>query len=338
MEIVFVHFGPEVPKHLRLNLKRTCSLRPDDTVTLITDQRHDFQVNHANFSNLIISKGRDFSDVNLQLNHPRDFRNNFWFHSLARLIAVSNFVIAQQSPVLHIESDVIVSPDFPIEKFLELDRPIAYTIIGQGAGVASILWIKNSDAARLLKSYIHSSVIDDSSTTDMKVLGSLQIEHPNKVRILSSFPFNGQNDSSSLSVSLREDFAYTQGLFRGHFDAADVGQYLFGDDPRNHRGIKYLRKELQTSFLVPSKHRFRFSERREFIEFSDGTFRNIYSLHIHSKDSRLFGNRAQVRAFKKALTNQSRGETHVFVPSVFLRSVRTSLKRRARVFRSLLAN
>ncbi len=336
MEIVFVHFGPKLPKHLQLNLKRTCELLPNVTVTLITDRSHAFQADHSNYFNQIVFKGREFSDVSARLNHPKDFRDNFWFNSLARLIAVSDFVISRQSPVLHIESDVVISPDFPIAKFLELDRPIAYTIIGQGVGVASLLWIKDSGSARLLKSFIHSSVVRDSNTTDMKILGSFQNEHPNQVRILSSFPTKEQTDSLPMGIQLLEDFTYTQRLFCGHFDAADVGQYLFGDDPRNHRGIKYVRKELETSFFNPRKYHYGFSEDREFIEFSGDTYRNIYSLHIHSKNSRMFRTSTQIKTVKRALLNQGRGESRLFVPSVFLRSVGISLKRRIGIVRSLL--
>jgi hypothetical protein len=239
------------------------------------------------------------------------------------------------SSILHIESDVIISPDFPIEKFLELDRAFAYTIIGEGSGVASILWVRDSLSAQALKIYIDSSVACDPNMTDMKILGSFQKNHPDTVRVLSSFPRGVGKTFSPDERALEEDFAYTEELFGGYFDAADVGQYLLGDDPRNHRGFKYLRKELSTSYLKPSKLRYAYSLERKFIELPENSPREYYSLHIHSKNSRMFSFHSQERVLKKAILNQDRAERHVFVLSVFLSSVRASIRRRIRTFREL---
>ena len=337
MEIVFVHFGPRLPKYLLLNLKRTCDLLPSSQITLIVDQVHQLELGRENFRIHLVRLNEEYSTLNLGLSHPKDFRNNFWFSSLARLVALADYVIANQSSVLHIESDVIISGDFPVDKFALLDRQFAYTLIGPQSAVASVMWIANQDAAVFLKNFIRASVAEDPNTTDMKILGKLQAQNPHLVRSLASFPVGATSAYSGLNSKITEDFLHSEQLFAGFFDAADIGQYLLGDDPRNHRGFKVLRRQLPSSYLKPRNLNYSYSSIREFLDIPMGENTSLYSLHIHSKNQKVFGVKSSRKCLQRGERDQRTPETSEFVVKIFLKAVTLSLLRRFKALKETLS-
>ncbi len=328
MEVVFVHFGPRLPNYLLLNLKRTCDLLPSAQITLITDREHEIELGQENFRMHLMHLSDEYSRLNSGLSHPKDFRNNFWFSSLARLVALSDYVIATQAPVLHVESDVIISKDFPVNKFALLDRQFAYTLIGPQSAVASVMWIANYEAAIFLKNFIGERVADDPSTTDMKILGMLQTQNPHLVRSLASFPVAETSAHTGLNSKITEDFLHTEHLFGGFFDAADIGQYLLGDDPRNHRGFKVLRRELGSSYLSPRSLIYSYSSVRDFLDIPMGENTSLYSLHIHSKNQKVFRLNSSKNCLQKVVLNQNAQEKLEFVAGVFFKAILHSLLRR----------
>jgi hypothetical protein len=332
MEIVFVHFGSYPPNYLVRNLNRTCEYFPDTRVTLITDVKLDIPIKHTNFQKHTFVLGADYHKVDAQINHPKNFRNNFWFTSLARVMALCDYVIDKQLPILHIESDVLVSRDLPLETFTKCDRSIAYTIVGEMSGVASILWIGDKSAAVHLRSYINFRAQVDSMTTDMKILGQYQNDYSQHVRILASFPTRLLGSHSLIPNQIVQDMIYSEKLFSGFFDAADVGQYLLGDDPRNNRGMKILRRELVTSFFKPSKVNFVYSKDRKFLNTCSEKVNRYFTLHIHSKNASVFDEKRIESLLSTAVRNQARPEKHILVPSVLLSSIKNSLIRRLHAF------
>jgi hypothetical protein len=328
MEIVFVHFGSKFPKYLILNLKRTCELFPDFLIVLITDSPEKLEIGKANFRKSHFIMNSDYEVLNENLNHPKDFRNNFWFTSLARIYALCDYVALNNVPILHIESDVLIARDLPMDRFVMCDRPIAYTVVGKRSGVASVMWIKNSQAAIYLRDYAAKSAQKDPMTTDMKILGQYQVDFPQRVRVLASFPIANASSYKSLSPQIVEDFTYTENLFEGFFDAADVGRYLLGDDPRNHRGIKLLRRQLETSYFSPREIRYVYSETRNFLSTAFGSQNRFYSLHIHSKDNVVFEENKIQGALRRAIQNQDKPEGRILVLSVLFKSIKNSILRR----------
>jgi hypothetical protein len=331
MEIVFVHLGIKFPKHLILNLKRTCELFPGFNVVLLTDVSTNIKIDKKNFRKSFIEMSSDYQSLDNNLIHPKSFRHNFWFTSLARLYALCDYVISNQVSILHIESDVLVSADLPVERFAKCDRPIAFTVVGEGSGVASVLWIENTQAANHLKEYSAKSAWEDPMTTDMKILGHFQQDYPQLVRVLASFPTEIGNSFKSLPSQILEDFNYTTNLFGGFFDAADVGRYLLGDDPRNHRGVKLLRKELDTSYFRPKEVGYVYSDSRGFLGVQSDSINRYFSLHIHSKNVKVFKRNTMRRVLLRAIRNQGKGEGRTFVALVLINAIQNSLRRRLQV-------
>ncbi len=331
MEIVFVHFGPKYPKHLILNLRRTCELFPEISVVLITDLSDPIKINNANFHKSYFRMSSDYRVLNNLLSHPKNFRNNFWFTSLARIFALCDYVITKNVSILHIESDVLVSGDIPIDRFAKCDRPIAFTVVGRGSGVASVMWINNATAAINLRDYAGKTAEADPMTTDMKILGHFQRDNPQLVRILASFPTESGESYKSLPPDVLEDFKYTTNLFGGYFDAADLGRYLLGDDPRNHRGMKHLREELDTSYFIPREVKYHYSVSRNFLDTDSTPNSRFFSLHIHSKNIDAFKSEKVGEVLSRAIRSQDKPQGQTLVLSVLVNSIKHSLARRLRV-------
>lgn len=328
MEIVFVHFGSPIPRYLQQNISRVCRLFPDKKITLITDSSVFTDNIDADVGIYAAKFDSTYSYVNNLLNHPKDFRNNFWFTSLSRLMALCDYVNETHLSVLHIESDVLVSDDFPIDQFQGLDRPLAYTMLGDLRAVASIFFLRDAEAARHLRQYISDSVTQDPHATDMTILGDYQRNHPDFVRILASFPEARSEFSTLMTEEIRNDFRYSFEKFDGYFDAADIGQFLMGDDPRNHRGVKIVRGKQKTSYLDPSAITYSYSNKRKFLNLESKNSEKIYSLHIHSKDPHVFNPKKTEKSLIKSVLNQKKPQYRKFILKVFLNSIIKSLRRR----------
>ena len=54
------------------------------------------------------------------LSHPKNFRENFWLTSLARFLALEDYLAQSNEEIIHLESDVILAKDFPFSKFSDL--------------------------------------------------------------------------------------------------------------------------------------------------------------------------------------------------------------------------
>jgi len=329
MDLVFVHFNTKLPRHLELNIERSLRLFPVRNVHLLTDQ----DVGHLRGRNLRIhhlSQDNRWHELNSSLIHPKDFRGNFWLTSLARFFALSDFAEVHKAPFLHIESDVLISNDFPFDTLSELKYDLAFPIVSNSQAIASTLYIRNHSAAKLLANYSLECSRQNSSTTDMLVLFNFMSEFPDLVSILPS----GFSHARSLeALSCRQKVIDSEIYFRAAFDGFDFGRFLFGDDPRNARGFSILRKNDQNTFLDVGNLTLVTTENRTFPSIrlkSNGELIPLYSLHIHSKNLSLFKSEKEAQLIKRAVENSSLPPQKIFVFKVFCKSAMQAIWRRIR--------
>ena len=178
--LVFAHFGTKLPKHLVWNLRRTSVIFPASEIVLLTDQSN---IKHLPPNVRIITMTEIFGAELLKLSstHPMSFRNGFWFNTFLRLLAVCEFVIEFDAPVVHIEGDVLISQDFPVGDFANLPESIAYPLVSQRCGVASTLYIRDSSAALLMRASILEMSKKNSQLTDMTFLKQFYDLHNSRV-------------------------------------------------------------------------------------------------------------------------------------------------------------
>lgn len=308
MNIVFIHFGAKLPKHLRLNLERTILLFPTQKIFLISDKAH---LNLPNLvSNFVVNLDSESSTVMSQLHHPMWFRENFWFSTLRRFLVFSDFMKVHSGPLIHVESDVVLAGDFPLLNFQKLEKTFAFPLISESQGIPSILYIRNNEGADQLRKLTISEASQNPGTTDMLILRKLLDEKPGDVFVLPGGPRTitcYRPDTSNAFLNMQN---LGWGLVGGVIDGAAIGQYLAGDDPRNNRGIRNIYVDSKYSSLLPSQMNLKFSPTRNFIDFDvDGMDSPVYCLHIHSKDLNFFKAESFSKILQKRIRNLANGPT-----------------------------
>lgn len=337
MNILFAHFDTPIPKYLEKNLIRCRNLFPSHQVILLTNVNYNIKkLDGISIVKYLPSKNWEI--VKNNLNHPREFRKNFWFLSLGRLIAISEFVIANNLEILHIESDVLISKDFPFEALSQGDAEILFPIVSEQRSIASTLYISNAKVASELIDFIKVYSTEDSYITDMQILSKLGKLQDVNFRALPTVPSN----SNSLQIDHKLDLKANENsikYFKGVFDGANLGVYLFGDDPKNHRGTSKVRQIISDSFFVPRKIDFIFNQERNFLDIYDPITDSsipIYSLHIHVKLAKIFTEFRTSSYLKLAVFESSKQSEEKFYVKVFLKSVFLSLIHRFKLFIKLI--
>jgi hypothetical protein len=281
-EIVFVHLGNFLPKYLELNIIRTHELFPDPEITLISDANH-FEKKFVTSHKYVRSGTTD--SILLQTKHDANFREGFWIKSLERLIAVLEYQIAQKRMnVIHIESDVLLMPNAPLEEVARLDFP-TWTKYSSSKSVGAIFFVPTPESAQKILFAIWELIRRRPDITDMTILNVLAEE----LKLGTTFSHSAL-DVSPISEESSVEYFH---LNRGIFDPAQIGMWLTGEDPRNHLGMNVIHlNHLYTSGdsgINPEKLRFSVdSENNLWATNTAGGRFPIWSLHIHSKNVELF--------------------------------------------------
>jgi hypothetical protein len=278
--LVLVNIGP-IPEYLKSNLKYLEETFCDRRKVLICNTTDDSWLNGLSFDlvnsdSLVMEWPQQF----IVSDNRQYFRNNFWFTSKARLLLLTNFMkIAGMKRVLHVENDVWLNPKFPFQYFDELEAPLAFPRVDNERGIASTLFIHGEEGINLLEQACDKW----STSTDMEILGNIMNSDP-RVCELSS--------TRNIGQLARNDWL---------FDGAKLGMYLFGTDPRNSKGIIKRFRRSPLGELDPCQ-KIDHLDRQIVLQTKDSEFK-IASLHIHSKDKRIFG-----KNWEKILTKQLRKE------------------------------
>jgi hypothetical protein len=188
-----------------------------------------------------------------------------------------------------VESDVIISGDFPIKELQSNSGALSFPIVSQDRGIASVLYSPNSESLTHLVKHCLSYVQREPFGTDMLFLRSYFDLFPERVRVFGimpmskEFPLTG-NDSNFVQ-SQWQSFA----TFGGLFDGAKVGYYFFGSNPWNKRGISFLRRNLESCYFDLEKASLIQNKNRNFFDIRlNGKVFPMFCLHCTCKNPRLF--------------------------------------------------
>ena len=329
MRIVFVHFGKTLPKFLFLNISRTLKQFPQHEVVLITNPECRIR-NNLKVKLFLYEINDDIRKLSEIMKHPRNFRNNFWFNTVLRFFAIEALQKYQELETIHVESDVILSRDFPFNHFVNLEKSMAFPLVSRERGIASIVYFKDLNVVTRFNKFISSSIHSDPSTTDMIILRKFYEVNPQYVQILPTLPIAKIDSFSIVEPEIQILFNNAYEIFQGVFDGADLGIYLAGIDPRNNRGRRLLRHKIPNNYVQIENLNFVFDEQRQFISLlsQKDDFQNpIFNLHIHSKDIRYFNNSCNKMIKKRIKFSNLEADTE-FIFTVFINAALKSLIRR----------
>lgn len=289
LDLVFVHLNSEIPTYLKLNLQSVIRAFPAQNIVLIHDRTNDMSIPKGVIE-FRYSWSDELTKIDSYLQHPKDFRNNFWLTSIGRFDALRAYIETTGHPVIHIESDVILASDFPLSKFLEIEQDYAFPVVAQNRGVASTLYIRDLKAAKKLVKLSLSLSKENPNTNDMEILAELGNKFANNCLDL---PFAVPVDDSfhePLSSGKKLGIKLGMKKLGGIFDGNDIGVFLFGTDPRNRRGISKVRQEIKGNYSAVSNWRFKYDQQRQFLcTFDDNNnLIPIFSAHVTSKSLLVF--------------------------------------------------
>lgn len=333
MRFLLCHLGETRPKILQTNINYLRRNFPSVPITLIVSfdkQKFRKALDGVEYS---FYKPTEKDDELLEgLSHDLRFRNGFWRVSLERIFAILRYH-SESNPserLLHIETDVLIFPSIPLSKLEELEIA-AWMPINNTHDVASLFFLPNAEISSELLQLMRNLLTENPGLTDMTLLRRLAIENPSKVRYLPTI--HRESSSYSLLTPLEElslisnSLSYSQ--FSGVFDAASIGMWLCGQDPRNHRGFTKF-------FVQPRGHnldprRMNFGLERSGLFFEDelkGEKISIHCLHIHSKKTGYFKFKGTRLLEKQIARSRDATPYWSFSPSIFLLLSWGYLKRR----------
>jgi hypothetical protein len=138
---------------------------------------------------------------------------------------------------------------------------------------AAIIYLPRIETTKWLESEFNSLSLNDTLLTDMQILSIIRKKYPEEINLLPTF---GSNLESEL----------------GYFDAAELGMWITGEDPRNNFGItKRFNNRFNLDGLTKFSQPFDLIDDNLVRKGNIGT--NIFNLHIHSKDLQLLGLEAE---------------------------------------------
>jgi hypothetical protein len=205
----------------------------------------------------------------------KDFRNGFWTLTSQRLFYIyevmKNYNLEN---VIHIENDVLLY--YNIDNIInKVNNNYVYIPFDSfRRNIASIVYIPNH--------YIWKNILDNYNFHKNDMENFLQIK--NKTNLIEHFPIF----HSEYAITDEEKFvSQNYNLFHFIFDAAAIGQYIGGVDPRNNAGdttgfinetciIKY--NNYKIIWINIDKMN------KPFLKINDKDIIPIYNLHIHSKN------------------------------------------------------
>lgn len=333
MHIALIHLGRRLPRWLLPNAALIQEQFECDVTVVV-----DYQINYRFLTeNKIRAWYWDATNSSPQ-DHLFDealfyFRDGFWKETTRRFWALHNFQKVVKVPLLHVESDVLLMPSFPFHKFSRLKTPLAVPLSAPNYGVASIFYTASHEALRELlalwdqKDFELEASSRGHFSNDMTRLGASVQRFPD---LISSLPTllpcalpSDTYDSSNRTLSRNFE------VFEGIFDAATYGQYLFGFDPRNERGVRRVYSWREYHTARPRTMRFRQSASGDLFvtDSAHSTGIPIFNLHIHSKDIRVFRPVTRDNLFATRLQHQGANELREFSWWGFIASLRNSQAR-----------
>jgi hypothetical protein len=275
-KLVFVYLGQSLPSYAIASIKFALVHSKMSVVlisNLVNPPQFDGSLEHFFYS----------CDANLELvEADKKFRNGFWIKTTQRFFALEEFMRVQEvKKCFHAELDNAV---FNISRIsLELDdigEGIFVPMDHQERAIGSLMYINSFD---VFSHFCEFAKSHNYRVNDMDILASYLMNYPESAFPLPSSPALASGGTFRNLEDSRIDRLYEVGVF----DAAAIGQWYFGIDPRNTRrkvtnqfkNEKYsadlsdfwLTWDESTSVMTLSSKTLKFAETK------------LYNLHIHSK-------------------------------------------------------
>jgi hypothetical protein len=278
LKIVFVYLGEHIPQYVFSNALRVSEMFPFETILYINSSQD--MSDHLKIESKLSIRTLPKNEYKLKtrLSHDSSFRNGYWFLTFERILALKKIHqdLGEYTSLLHIESDVILFPNFPFD--YELGQRVKWCSVDQQRDVGSIIFSPSYTETNWLCDKLLEEAQEDSEVTDMSALKRVREKFPDRVEVFSDI-FTAASQRGSTGI----------------FDGSALGQWLCGTDPRTTYGLTVLHEN--SEFSPDNEKNLKQSldgqlilqdENNSLVLTKGSEVRPIFSLHIHSKDIELF--------------------------------------------------
>lgn len=217
----------------------------------------------------------NFSNISCLDNN---FRNGFWKLTSQRFFVIYEFMVSYNiENVIHIENDVLLYYNCDELTHLLNKNYIYIPFDTYKRNIASIMYIPNANIFKNILNNYNFNINDMENFSYIK----------QKTGLIQNFPIFKKEYAASdeqLFVSYNSD------IFPYIFDAAAMGQYLGGVDPKNISGDTFGFVN-ETCVIKYNSFKFMFKDvdniKKPFLVINGLEF-PIFNLHIHSKNLKWF--------------------------------------------------
>jgi hypothetical protein len=253
--------------HLWSNIAATKLRFPNSNITIIySDKVHERKIRNLDIDSFYyIASGLD-DLLFQQLTKNFKFRSGFWRYSLERLIALDAWHSKNESETsfIHIESDILMMPNFPLEKISEIKK-LTWIRYNESHDVSAVLSSPNAEFTQWMANSIRDEVRENGELTDMTALSLIRKAIPEKVYLLPTVSYSSNTE------------------FDGVFDGASIGMWLNGRDPRNHYGL--VKRHEPTVDCEDRAENLVYQIRKKNLYVTQNDLEQpLFNLHIHSKN------------------------------------------------------
>lgn len=299
LQVVFIHLGKSSVDHLWLNLSRHKSLFPNIEVTVILDFEGHLKNVPIGINIYLFKRSDLFLNENRFNSHDQKFRRGFWRYSLERIFAIVEYheQMKLDQPLLHVESDVLLMPNFPWTFLASQDR-LFWNIYNSDRDVSALLFSPNKNSSYQFLQQVKSALSENPAHTDMTVLSKVREHNRDIVQVFPALPRTIPELENPVSLDENAiETAYSKLTWPkdGIFDGAAIGMWLCGHDPRNNYGNAIIHDSSPIvsgdSIIDPSSINYELNDDGSLNLISPFTNSSVplWSLHVHAKSLEMFG-------------------------------------------------
>lgn len=248
----------------------------NNNITVITDKKFNTLFENKNID-LINIEDLIPDYMNLASRISDTFRNGFWILATYRFVAIYQYMKQYNIVnIVHIENDVLVYKDIDSIKFHNINK-LLLTMDSKSKCIPGFMFIPTNE---ILKKCLDTF---NPQLNEMENFSNCYYNLNNYIDTLPIFIDNNENTITHMITKNFKHYGYI-------FDAAAIGQYLGGVDPRNIQGnTKGFVNE--TCVFDYSKYKIIWKDENNkkipYIVINANEYA-IVNLHIHCKDLKQF--------------------------------------------------
>lgn len=245
-------------------------------ITVITDKKFNtlFENNGINIIN-IEDLIPDYINVVSRSNNT--FRNGFWELTSYRFTALYEYMKQHNmNNIIHIENDVLIYKNIDTINFHNMNK-LLLTMDSKNRCIPGLMFIPTNEVLKKCLDLFNTSL------NDMQNFSNCYYTLSDCIDTLPIFLEDNKNDVTKMTT---KNFKYYDSIF----DAAAIGQYLGGIDPRNKSGDTrgFIN---ETCVIDYSKYTFIWKTENDkkfpYIVVNNNEY-PIVNLHIHCKELKKF--------------------------------------------------